>query len=182
MSGVLIMADGHRVPVNPTPDDIRLQDIIRGLSTEYRFGGHTLHPYTVAQHSVLLSELVPEEYRLVALLHDASEAYLHDMVRPYKDEMPEYRCLEDRFMRCVGEKFGFDWPIPEVVSEMDEMLYVVERETLQPGHGLWTESTRPPAAPVKIVRFHPPFKAARVFELALKEVGLTCGERLLSFS
>ena len=66
----------------PTPEMIDPRDIAQALGTIARFNGHTKEHYTVAQHSVIVANLVPPEHQLAALLHDATEAYIGDMVRP----------------------------------------------------------------------------------------------------
>lgn len=71
-------------PLAPDPDDICIEDIAHALSNQCRFTGHTRKFSSVAEHSVRVSWLVPEEFRLEALLHDASEAYLSDIARPVK--------------------------------------------------------------------------------------------------
>ncbi len=78
---------GRMVPLNaPTVDHIHLPDIARALARLPRFNGHTLRPWSVADHSLLVLELVgtdaPAETRLAALLHDAHEAYLGDITTP----------------------------------------------------------------------------------------------------
>lgn len=73
-------------------------DISGALSKLCRFNGHC-HPfYSVAQHSVHVAELVPQHYKLMALLHDATEAYLGDMVTPLKALFPDFKKLEKSFL------------------------------------------------------------------------------------
>ena len=66
-------------PLDPRIEDIHIRDISMALGKLCRYGGHTIFFYSVAEHSVLVSEYVPEEYALWGLLHDASEAYLSDI-------------------------------------------------------------------------------------------------------
>jgi hypothetical protein len=91
----------------PMGSSIHVEDVATGLSRMPRFNGHTYAFYSVAQHSVLLAKHLVENlddfnFRmgLVALLHDASEAYLADLASPYKENLPEYRKVEDRLL-CV---------------------------------------------------------------------------------
>src|SRR6266403_91014 len=81
-------------PFNPHPVEICLEDIARGLSKICRFTGQIDPFYSVAEHSVEVMHLVPQELKLAALLHDASEAYLSDLSRPFKLGLTEYRQVE----------------------------------------------------------------------------------------
>lgn len=94
--------------LNPDPKTIDIRDIARGLATEYRYGGQTITPYSVAEHSVLVSLFVPEEYAKQALLHDAAEAYFKDIMRQVK-RLPgfgRYRKMESRLQDAVFDRFG----------------------------------------------------------------------------
>jgi hypothetical protein len=67
---------------NFSEEDVRLPDISHALSLISRFTGHSKCPYSVAQHSVMVSRLTLPENALWGLLHDASEAYLGDVATP----------------------------------------------------------------------------------------------------
>jgi uncharacterized protein len=127
---------GGRIhPLNPRPEDIHIEDIAHALSLNSRFTGHTPYPYSVAQHSLIISTLVPREFALWGLLHDASEAYLSDIARPVKHQ-PEfefYRVVEKRLMRAVCERFGLPEEEPEVVKYWDQRLLVSEQLLLMGG-------------------------------------------------
>src|ERR1017187_10636100 len=69
----------HFWPLLPNPADIRIEDIAHALSNQCRFAGHAREFYSVAEHSVRVSQLCPPEDALWGLLHDASEAYLTDV-------------------------------------------------------------------------------------------------------
>lgn len=100
---------GNRVhPFCPSPEEIAIDDIARSLAQQCRFLGHTDAHYSIAQHCVLVSELVPARDALWGLLHDASEAYLGDLPAPIKrePEMSIYRIAEDRLLACIARKFG----------------------------------------------------------------------------
>ena len=67
-------------PKKPSPNEVDINDIARSLSMMNRFCGHTKFPYSVARHCINCSNIAPEGYKLEALLHDATEAYLSDIV------------------------------------------------------------------------------------------------------
>jgi uncharacterized protein len=106
---------------NPTPDMICIEDIAHALSNTPRFGGHLKHFYSVAQHSLSCAKCM-DDYKLEALLHDASEAYLTDMPSPIKKKMPQYQEIEDNLMKVIAEKFGFQYPLPDEVHRIDKQM------------------------------------------------------------
>lgn len=135
--------------VNFNEDDVRLPDIAHALSLLNRFTGHTRFPYSVAQHSVIVSKLVDQRYALWGLLHDASEAYIGDVSTPLKMILPNYRELEEQIQRTIITKFGLKWPMPHEVKEADLQALVAEKRDIVPGGHEWGISAD--AAPVTIV-------------------------------
>lgn len=115
-------------PLSPKPGEIDIEDIARSLSQQCRFLGHTEAIYSVAQHSVLVSEIVPCEDALWGLLHDASEAYLGDLPSPIKrePEMSFYRVVEGRLMLAVCHKFGLPAEMPQSVMAADKIILATE--------------------------------------------------------
>lgn len=108
-------------PLDPRPDEIRIADIAAGLSHQCRFTGHTKQFYSVAQHSVEVSYLVPKRMALRGLLHDASEAYLCDIARPLKrlPYMKEYREIEQKLQYAIFKKFGLEDIDPPELHKAD---------------------------------------------------------------
>jgi uncharacterized protein len=110
---------GFRFHTSPKPDDFCITDIARGLAVAPRWGGHSKWRYPVAAHSMYVALMLPVEYKLEGLMHDASEAYFCDLPSPFKAELPEYKVIENKIMFAAANKFGFDWPMPELVKIAD---------------------------------------------------------------
>lgn len=108
---------------NPRLEDIGEEDIAHGLSHLCRFGGHSPKFYSVAQHSVLGSqeEGTPLE-QMEFLFHDGSEAFLIDLPRPIKRQIPEYRNIENKLLELIFKRFNLRFPLSERVHEIDNKL------------------------------------------------------------
>lgn len=132
-------------PLDPDPDDVDIADIARSLSMQCRYNGQVERFYSVGQHCVLVSELVDAEHALWGLLHDAAEAYVGDMVRPLKKDMPDFQAAEDRVLAVIAEKFGLDGTtIPQAVIDADTRILLDERAAiLAPPAGDWGISGEP---------------------------------------
>lgn len=108
------------------PDSICIEDIAHGLANTARFAGQLPKLYSVAQHSFHVAQSASIENRLAALLHDASEAYLGDMPSPFKKMLPDYKVQEDRLMKVIAKKFGFDYPLHPEIKKIDGELLNLE--------------------------------------------------------
>ena len=118
---------GHYLDVfDPDPDKITIEDIAHSLAMQPRFGGHTKRFFSVAEHSMDVATFVPFELKLEALLHDASDAYIGDMPSPIKSRLPDFQRLEDNLMQVIAKKFGFGWPISDVVKDSDRICLEME--------------------------------------------------------
>ncbi len=128
-------------PLKPVWADIRIEDIAHGLSNECRFNGQCRFFYSVAEHSVRVSELLEseecsEQESLWGLLHDASEAFLKDLPRPLKCDPelgPLYDKCERRLMRAICLKFSLPMVQPLVVTSADQCLLATEVRDLMHG-------------------------------------------------
>jgi hypothetical protein len=117
-------------PLNPIIEDINIEDIAHALSMQCRYGGHVRKFYSVAEHSVLVSENVPPKDALWGLLHDATEAYLVDVPRPVKRQLSEYATIERNLMDAICLCFGLDYEMPDSVKAADNSILMDEREEL----------------------------------------------------
>ena len=119
-------------PLDPEPDLIVIKDIAHALSNNCRFCGHVKNFYSVAQHSVIVSQLCEPENALTGLLHDASEAYLSDITRPikYTEQMAGYREIEHTLEEAIFAKFGLPFPMTTDVKRADDMALIAEGYTL----------------------------------------------------
>lgn len=120
------------MPLEPAAEDIHITDIAHALSLLCRGNGHVKHFFSVGQHCVnCAQEAMARGYSrrvcLACLLHDASEAYLSDVPRPFKKTQPSYQKLEEHFLSIIYQKYlGSDLTEDEyrLVREIDDdMLY-----------------------------------------------------------
>lgn len=114
------------------PEDICIEDIAHSLSMQCRYNGHVGVFYSVAQHSVLSSLLVPERLALAALLHDAAEAYTGDVISPIKCGMPQMQALEARFNAVIERVFDLQLTAADraMIRRADLQMLAAERRDL----------------------------------------------------
>lgn len=124
------MLSGRRLDLlNPHPDDIEIEDIAHGLARMARWNGQTLgqHAYTVAQHVVFVERIADLEkpdwtrqWRLAALLHDAAEYVIGDLISPFKNAIGlDYKTFENNLMTAVHTRFGLPNTLPgEIKSQI----------------------------------------------------------------
>jgi hypothetical protein len=135
--------------LNPKEDDFVIEDIAHALSNTCRYTGHCSRFYSVAEHSVHVSNLLKgTPYELAGLLHDAAEAYLPDVASPVKQYLPDYVALEDRLMETISRKWDFEYPLHPAVKHCDLVMLSTEAHHLIPSQGkawdLWDYRKRPP--------------------------------------
>lgn len=120
---------GRRVnPFNLREEDVDIKAIAHSLSLLCRFGGHCKVFYSVAEHCIRVARIVKPEYRLAALLHDAGEAYIGDVIRPLKYCLSAIQEADEKAVKVVMKKFGVDFSeeVREVVKEADNILVATE--------------------------------------------------------
>ena len=139
-------------PLDPKPEDIDPMDIAHGISMQCRYNGHVSRFYSVAEHCVLMSYWMEEiggaspNDVLYALLHDGTESYVGDMVRPLKKHMPNFSMAEDVVMIAIATRFGLESPeMPQTVRDADNRILLDERAELlkAPPHAWSIEGLEP---------------------------------------
>jgi len=131
-------------PMQPDPEDVCIEDIAHALSNLCRFNGHCkIGFYSVAQHSVLVSNHVPFCDAAWGLLHDAAEAYLIDLPRPVKQWLRKsgitvFDTIEKQIMEAIRERFALSAKEPDSIKRLDQMLLATEsRDIMSPLHPDW---------------------------------------------
>ena len=129
---------GKKVNVHyPVADQICIEDIAHALAHICRFGGHAKFFYSVAQHAVEVSMVCPQDEALVGLLHDATEAYLGDLVKPVKNLCQDYQILEYRMWLVIAEHFNVGAHIPHGVKVADQRMLATERKQVFKHYVTW---------------------------------------------
>jgi len=168
---------GRRVnPFDPDPSQIDPDDIARALANVCRFGGHCRAFYSVAQHSVIVSELVEQrggdaEDVFAALMHDATEAYLGDMPHPIKHRSPlgaAFKAAEDHLEAVIRERFGIKPDVPEI-KRADRALLATERRALSAENWHWPELDGVEPLELELTAWAPD-EAARAFSARFAEL------------
>ena len=123
------MLSGRRLDLlDPSPLDIEIEDIAHGLARVARWNGQTVgeHAFSVAQHCLVVEEILahirPEvepRWRLAALLHDAPEYVIGDMISPFKAALGvDYRTFEDRLESAIHLRFGLPAKTPPAIKAL----------------------------------------------------------------
>lgn len=150
-------------PLEPWIDHVDIEDIAHGLAYQCRFNGQTREFYSVAQHSLLVCSLAPTDLRLAALLHDAAEAYLGDMVKPLKVLLPEFAAIEDKVSAIIAAAFEIDFSDYAPIKRADLVALATEKRDLMP-HSVerWAYLDGIAPSPQRIVAMQP-HEAKRAF-------------------
>lgn len=121
----------------PEKSNVTIDDIAHALSHVCRFAGHVRHFYSVAQHAVNASYLVPAEHAYAALMHDTAEAFTNDLPTPLKIAFPVFKELEVRIETAMAEKFGFEFPLHDTIKYADLQMLLLEKEELKGDFSNW---------------------------------------------
>lgn len=125
-------------PLEPRVQDVNIPDIAHALSMKCRYNGHCKKFYSVAEHSLWVSELVSEKNALWGLLHDASEAYLPDVPAPIKPDLPGFKAIEKRVQDTIMTALEMPLEEPPEVKSMDRAILGDEhRQVMRHNHYEW---------------------------------------------
>src|SRR5258705_3135298 len=122
------LLSGARFNYNkPEESDVTIEDLASALSNICRFSGHLPRFYSVAQHLVNASYLVPSPIAFDALMHDTAEAFTNDLPTPLKWALPIFKELEVKIESAMAKKFGFNFPYPPEVKVADTQMLLLEK-------------------------------------------------------
>lgn len=146
---IVTMTGAHFYPLDPKPEDVRLEDIAHALAHQCRWAGHTSEFYSVAQHACMVARLVERiapHYALMALHHDSAEAYLVDVPRPVKPLFRGYEAVERRILETISNALSI--PMPDdgwnIVKCADNAMLKIESMTLMPQFASWLDNILAP--------------------------------------
>lgn len=146
--------------LDPRPEEVDIEDIAHSLSNQCRYNGHSKVFYSVAQHSVLVSQLCPEKYALEGLLHDATECYIGDIISPMKVVLPEVGKIEQGVWEAVAKKFNLPMQESQPVKEADMKALRIEfRDVVTKPNGCDWAGVRPYTGSFPEISASPPWLA-----------------------
>lgn len=170
--------------LDPRAHMVKIDDIAHGLGFECRYNGHTDSFYSVAQHSILVEREVRrrmhgylhiEELCLVALLHDAHEAYIKDITRPLKSLLSGYGEIANRVQRAIDERFNLRdleetlGDAVKVIKAVDFAILKVERDALMKEPPIMWDVDDIDDAEIAKISIQPwdPMRAVKIYRHAL---------------
>jgi 5'-nucleotidase len=160
----IMLASGRRFDfLNPHGSDFDIEDIAHGLAHICRYSGQCRAFYSVAEHSILVADTA-EDFAYEALLHDAAEAFIGDVTRPFKQILPEYKRIEAAVEDAIIERFGMDRRFKDIVKRADLRVLAAEQAQvlMAPGCADWAAEAGINPAPIQ-VRYLDPKAAKRGF-------------------
>jgi hypothetical protein len=128
--------------LDPKSSKFSIEDIAHGLSMTCRFNGQCNYFYSVAEHCVFMSHQIQTEYAFEALMHDASEAFLGDIVTPLKKILPAYQEIEKSFERQIALRYNLPMKMSPQVKKADTRMCVTEKQQLMNNFDVWDEGMR----------------------------------------
>ncbi|MNJ96676.1 hypothetical protein D3C87_144050 [compost metagenome] len=169
----VITVSGNRFSIlKPDPADVKIEDIACALARQARFNGHTRFFYSVGQHSCLGAQVAPtKDLALDMLFHDATEAYVGDLVSPVKALLPDFELIESRIHWAIAQKFNLEYPMPKVIKQIDRRLLATEvRDLITKDLKSWNIGDDEPYD-FPIIPWPPEVTEARFLEIARDLLG-----------
>lgn len=161
--------------IDPKEDQFTFLDICAGLSKTCRFGGQCSTFYSVAEHCILCTKQgkkdgLSEDCLRAILMHDATEAFLGDCVKPLKNAMPIYSEIEKRMENVIASKFEIDFEVyNNDIKKIDTELLMAEKNFLFiPDDVMWINE-----ASTRKIQFHPYFYDCYQAETEFEEVAMS---------
>lgn len=168
----ILTADGEYFDYEvPNREAITINAIARGLANTCRFAGQCNRYYSVAEHSVWVSRLVPASMAIEGLLHDAAEAFICDMPKPLKEMLPDYKAVEKRVEAAVFGCFGFT-DLPPEIKRADRIMLATEQGQIMQNNHEWKWTADTPRADIVIEGLGPD-DAFALFMARAIELGIT---------
>jgi hypothetical protein len=130
----------------PEETPVTIEDVARGLSHICRFAGQCPRFYSVAEHSIHVSQIVSSELAWEGLMHDAAEAFIGDVAKPLKVLLGDYGVIERRVELAIAQQFGLADRLPPDVKRADVRMLRLEQQSLMRNgdNWEWTKGFEPP--------------------------------------
>ena len=120
--------------LNPTEAMIKIEDIACSLSKVCRSGGQLNDFFSVAQHSIIVTAMAPDDLKGISLLHDSTESYIGDVIKPLKIVIESiYGPIEEKLGRLIFKKYKLDYSRLPEIKQYDNLALELEQEYFQHG-------------------------------------------------
>lgn len=139
-ASILLTSGNYFFFDDPDGSRFTIDDIATSLSRLCRFNGHGKSFYSVAQHSILVSEIVPQELAMQGLFHDAVEAFIGDMTKPLKNLFPGFKELETRIEKSIFPRLGLPEELDPRVKMADLVALATEQRDIKKNLDCWTST------------------------------------------
>lgn len=159
---ILLLSGEYFDIAEPEASAFQVSDIAHALGNICRFTGHPERFYSVAEHSVICSHMVPPEDAMAALMHDAAEAFIGDVSAPLKSLLPDYMAVTHRVEQAVWSRLGLPLTLPPSVKIADRRALAVEQRVCM-GNGDDWGIDEPTDEDCALIRFLSPEDARAAF-------------------
>jgi uncharacterized protein len=161
---IMLRSGAYLDLLDPQSCDFTIEDIAHGLSLTCRYAGQCDRFYSVAEHSLHVSD-VASDYAYAALMHDAAEAFIGDVTRPQKQLLPQYKEIEREVERAIFLRFDVPHPLPAAVKQADLSVLAAEQDQIMPaGTNAWAHAEGVALASIEVRSYAPQEAKARFLE------------------